>query len=89
MLGEWRAFARLEPFGDHRADLRIGQLTATVANAVRIKGAKAYTWQDFAYGDAGAKTRRATTDSDMLSYVKNLHVVYTAVWEKKNGNKSK
>jgi len=86
-LGEWRAFAQLEPFGDQRADLRMGQLTAIVANAMRAKGSKAYDWTDFAYGNS--KRKRATTDDDMLDYVKQLHSVYTVMWEQKNGNKSK
>lgn len=31
-LTEWRAFDRLEPFGDQRADLRAGIVASTVAN---------------------------------------------------------
>ena len=85
MLEEWRAFARLEPFGDQRADLRVGQLTALVANAMREKGTKPYSWADFSV--EGSKTRRATGDEQMLLYVKNLHVMFTALWEKKNGKK--
>lgn len=87
MLEEWRAFAALEPFGDDRADFRIGQLTAIVANATRVKGSRVRTWTDFAYRDKNVN--RVANDEDMLAYVKNLHVMYTAVWDKKNGNKSK
>jgi len=86
MLEEWRAFARLEPFGEQRADLRIGQLTAIVANAMRAKGVKPYSWTDFAYGENN--TRRVDGDEEMLLYVRQLHSMYITLWEKKNGNKS-
>ena len=31
-MTEWLAYARLEPFGEERADFRAGQVCATVAN---------------------------------------------------------
>ena len=34
-FGEWMAFYALEPFGDNRADLRIGILAALTANIAR------------------------------------------------------
>jgi len=87
MLEEWRAFAQLEPFGDERADFRIGQLTAIVANAMLTKGTKPFSWSDFAY--MNQKKSRAMDDSEMLMRVKAMHEVFSAVWDKKNGNKSK
>ena len=36
-LSEWMAYARLEPWGELRDDLRIGQVCATLANINRTK----------------------------------------------------
>lgn len=47
LLSEWMAFARLEPFGEERADLRAGIIAATVANVNRGKKDKPLRAQDF------------------------------------------
>ena len=46
---EWQAYFRAEPFGEMRADLRIGQLCAIVANLFRDskKHSEPYTAMDF------------------------------------------
>jgi len=44
-LGEWMAFARLEPFGDAR--LRAGVIAATVANVHRRRETPAFGAGDF------------------------------------------
>lgn len=48
-LTEWMAFYQLEPFGDARADLRAGTITAMIANVNRDakKRRKPYQPQDF------------------------------------------
>lgn len=48
-LSEWQAFYGLEPFGEERADLRAGIITATMANINRDpkKRRKPYSPQDF------------------------------------------
>lgn len=46
-LREWMAFARLEPFGDLRADLRVGIVASTLANIHRKKGRRAFNAEDF------------------------------------------
>ena len=43
----WMAYARVEPFGEERADLRAGIVAATIANANRGKGIKAFEPADF------------------------------------------
>lgn len=40
-LAEWRAFEKLEPFGDGRADLRMGISTAAILNSRRGRGVRA------------------------------------------------
>lgn len=57
-IAEWMAYYQLEPWGEARADLRIGQLSAMVYNMTRPKGKREAKWQDFAY----QRRRRATTD---------------------------
>ena len=46
-LAECMAFAKSEPFGEKRADLRSGIFAATMANAWRGKGSRAAKVTDF------------------------------------------
>lgn len=48
-LSDWIAFARVEPFGEERADLRSGIIASVIANAHRDrkKRAQPYTPADF------------------------------------------
>jgi hypothetical protein len=46
-FAEWMAYERLEPFGEHRADLRSAIVACTMANAWRGKGSKTFTVKDF------------------------------------------
>ena len=44
---EWQIFERIEPFGEHRADLRAAMNACVMANAWKGKGAKTFTIDDF------------------------------------------
>lgn len=48
-LSEWAAYDQIEPFGEPRADLRAGIITATIANANRDpeKHSSPFTPDDF------------------------------------------
>jgi len=46
-FAEWMAYARIEPFGEYRADLRAALITSTMANAWRGSKSKAYKIKDF------------------------------------------
>lgn len=48
-LDEWQAYARIEPFGEEREDLRMGTIASTIANTAfgRKKGSKAFKPSDF------------------------------------------
>lgn len=46
-FAEWLAYARVEPFGEERADLRMGIVASTIANVNRGKGQKPYKPQNF------------------------------------------
>lgn len=46
-FSEWMAYARLEPFGEERADLRAGIVASVIANVNRGKKQKPYTPQHF------------------------------------------
>ncbi len=46
-LDDWMAFAQIEPFGEARADLRMGILASVIANANRAKGGKTFEPSDF------------------------------------------
>lgn len=41
------AYYRVSPFGDERADLRMGILASLLANVYRKKGVKAFAPRDF------------------------------------------
>lgn len=43
----WRAYARLEPFGESREDARAGTIAALLYNTNRPKGADPRAWYDF------------------------------------------
>lgn len=45
-FAEWYAFYQIEPFGEERADLRSGIISATLANVYRSEG-KPYLPLDF------------------------------------------
>lgn len=47
---DWLIYYELEPFGEERADYRIGQLTAAVYNALRKSGGKKWKPSDFLLG---------------------------------------
>jgi hypothetical protein len=47
LISEWIEYARLEPFGEERADLRSAIVAATMANLWRGKGSKAAKAEDF------------------------------------------
>jgi hypothetical protein len=46
-LTEWQAYYGLEPFGQERADLRAGIISATVANAMTTREGRSFEPRDF------------------------------------------
>ena len=61
-IAEWIAFSRLEPFGERMADIRAGQVCATVANyagKMRSSDAPLAHPGDFMPSLAGAKRPEA------------------------------
>ena len=61
---EWVAYAKLEPFGEDRADLRNAILCDLTARANGSKSSKIEQYMPF---------RRKSTDSDILSYFLKHH----------------
>lgn len=45
LLSEWMAYAALEPFGEARADLRMGILASVIANTQRDPKKKREPWR--------------------------------------------
>ena len=56
-FAEWIAYDRIDPFGEERADWRVGQLTAMVANLFTKRGQAKAKATDFMYQD---KPKRQT-----------------------------
>lgn len=46
-FSEWMAYAQIEPFGEERADLRMGVLASLVSNMFRKAGTTAAKPEDF------------------------------------------
>lgn len=66
-------YAKLEPFGEERADLRAGIVAATIANAHRRKGSKPFKPSDFmpAFGP-----QEAQSVEQQLGLVEMLNVAF-------------
>lgn len=65
---EWAAYARLEPFGEERADLRAALITAKIHNVNATKRSDLVSPLDFMpkFGEAGkpVKSRRRPMDAE-------------------------
>jgi len=76
-LSEWMAFAREEPIGEHRADLRTGILASLIANANRDpkKRHKPFTASDFMpeFWDRGGAEQDWT---DQLMIIETLNMAF-------------
>ena len=55
-FAHWLAFYSVSPFGDVRADWRLGNLAAMVGNMFAKKGAPRFKTTDFIYGYKEKKT---------------------------------
>lgn len=56
-LDEWKAFYRISPFGDERADWRAAQLSCMFANVHRGKGSRTFKLKDFVWRRPGPPER--------------------------------
>lgn len=76
-LSEWIEYAKMEPFGEERADLRAGIIASTFANLYRKKGKKPLQPQDFMpkfgtatgateEGPAPVRTKTARSTEELL-----------------------
>lgn len=69
---EWMAYHTLDPFGEERADLRIGVLCCLIANLFRRRGGRRWKPDDFMpkFG------KERTSQEDMLQKVKQLNAMF-------------
>lgn len=75
----WVEYNRLEPFGEERADLRMAQLAALMANAWgRKKGQRAFTVKDFMFDfdDSGRYGREKRTPDDLAGQIMFLNQMF-------------
>ena len=70
-LAEWRAYEKLEPFGEARADLRMGIQTAASLNVNRRRGAQPVKPRDV-MPDFDAQYRPKQTVEEMKATVKGV-----------------
>jgi hypothetical protein len=72
-LREWQEYYDLEPFGEERADLRMGILASLIANVNRSsKSSKTYTAKDFMprFGREKATAESVIADAQDVEYQK-------------------
>jgi hypothetical protein len=74
-FAEWRAYDRINPFGERRADLRAGVVAAVVANANRGKRRKAFRPEDFMPTFEDQSTEAKTSD-ELLHKVEMLNAAF-------------
>lgn len=74
----WQAYEQLEPFGEERADLRIAQLCALVANRTRAKGERAFKVQDFMLQTAKDRPVQARKKRDPRTVFRSLKNMFLA-----------
>lgn len=75
LLTEWMVFAKLEPFGERRGDLRAAIVAATIANANRGKNQKAYKVEDF-MPKLGDDEEQEPDWESMLERVRGLNAAF-------------
>jgi len=83
VLVEWQQYDEVEPFGELRADLRIGELAALTANIhARQKGRRSYRPEEFMpYLEKALRSARraksaAMTAEAQFKYICMLNQVY-------------
>lgn len=70
-LAEWRAFYGIEPWGDERADLRMGILASLYANSKRRRASKRLKPIDFMpFSDA--QREQMTDPEEQKRYLRGL-----------------
>lgn len=74
---EFMFYERMEPFGDRRLDLLVGQICALIANVNRSKDTKAYKPADFMI-PWDQKPAERQSPSQMLAMMKILQAAQNA-----------
>ena len=65
---EWKALFQLDPWGEERADLRMGQLVAMLGNALRRKGGRTLKPGDFYLSDRRGVRRQSAKDVESIMF---------------------
>jgi hypothetical protein len=80
-LQEWARFWRTEPWGAHRDNVHTGILASLIVNALRKKGSKAVSYQDFMLVDRDEHRKQETQRT--INWLKSV----AKPKKKKNGSK--
>lgn len=85
-FAEWKEFYRRRPWGEVRADWRIGNLCALLANIHRAKGASTFAARDFMMPDPD-ETERPTLEvlRAKLNWMAAMQNAYVSAQEKRKG----
>lgn len=75
-LTEWMAFAALEPFGDERADLRMGILASVIANVNRDPKRRAQPYEPKDFLPRFEEEEPEENQAKMLQKVEMLNVLF-------------
>ncbi len=69
-LMEWQRFWKSEPWGSYRDNIHAGLLASLIVNALRGKGKKPVSYQDFMLVDRDEHRKRETQKT--LSWLKSV-----------------
>jgi len=78
-FASWQAYWAIEPWGEHRADLRMGILASTYANCHAGRRGKAFEPADFIPRfDGKKKGQERMSDADMAAKMKAFAALHNA-----------
>ena len=75
-LSEWMAYAKIEPFGEMRADLRAGIIASTVANTARDPKKRRRPFQPREFMPRFERQQRTQTWQEQLHIVEMMNVAF-------------
>lgn len=69
-LLQWKAYERIEPFGEIRADIRMAIQTAALVNLQRSRGSRVAKVTDFMPDFAGRYTAKEQSVEEMMTVIR-------------------
>ena len=84
----WMDYAKRNPFGEERADLRAGLIASEVANSQHFKHPRAMRPIDFMPFSKGSGARTKQTPTQMLAVLKGIASLHKQAGKASNSSKN-